>query len=182
MNRRIIILFVAAAMALPCLIFAQTERNQDVWEPFKFFVGRWEGQGEGKPGISKGKQEWQFVLRGKFLQVKNEARFEPQGKNLEGEIHEDLGFFSFDQIRKKFVFRQFHVEGFVNQYVLESMGDDNKTFIFVSEQIENIPPGWKARLIYKILNENEFQQTFDLSAPGKEFECYSKGVMKRKNV
>ena len=180
MKRRIIIFFIVAAMALPCLVFAQKERNQDVWEPFRFFVGRWEGQGEGKAGISKGKQEWQFVLRGKFLQVKNETSFEPQGKNLEGEIHEDFGFFSFDQIRRKHIFRQFHVEGFVNQYVLESMGDDNKTFIFVSEQIENIPLGWKARLSYKILNENEFQQTFDLQAPGKEFECYSKGILKRK--
>ena len=127
-------------------------------------------------------QEFEFVLGGKYLLVKNESRFEPQEKNAKGEVHQDWGFFSFDQMRKKYVLRQFHVEGFVNQYVCDGPGEDGKTFVFISEAMENIPPGWKARLTYRILSENEFEQTFDLAAAGKEMECYSKGVMKRKGA
>lgn len=115
-----------------------------------------------------------------YEDMKNRSVFESQERNPNGEIHEDWEFFSLDQIRKTFVLRQFHVEGFVNQYVLESLSEDGKSFVFVSEHIENIPRGFKARLTFKILSEDEFQQTFDLAGPGQEFACYSSGVMKRK--
>jgi len=114
------------------------------------------------------------------LKVTNKSIFEPQEKNPKGEIHEDFGFFSFDTIRKKFVFRQFHGEGFVNQYVLDSISDDKKTLTFVSELIENAPPGLKAKLSYTVLNDNEFQLSFELAFPGQEFACYSTGKLKRK--
>jgi len=57
---------------------------------------------------------------------------------------------------------------------------DGKTFVFVSEAIENIPAGWKARLTYRFLSPDEFEQTFDLASAEKDFECYSRGIMKRK--
>lgn len=38
-------------------------------------------------------------------------------KNKKGEIHEHLSFISYDKARKLLVLRQFHVEGFVNQFV-----------------------------------------------------------------
>ena len=162
--------------------FAQTEAKTDVWAPFKFFVGHWEGRGEGQGGVSTGVQEYRFILGGRYLLVTNEARFAPQEKNPKGEVHQDCGVLSFDQMRKKYVFRQFHSEGFVNQYVSDGPEPDGKTFVFVSEAIENIPPGFRARLTYKILNENEFQQTFDLAQSGQEFACYSQGIMKRKGT
>jgi hypothetical protein len=34
--------------------------------------------------------------------------------NKTGEIHEDMGMIGYDRARERFVFRQFHVEGFVN--------------------------------------------------------------------
>lgn len=36
---------------------------------------------------------------------------------------------------------------------------DGKTFVFVSEAIENIPAGFKARLTYRILDADSFEQT-----------------------
>jgi len=183
MSKKTISIIMVAVFIFPILILSQTQSPQpkepDVWAPFKYFVGKWQGQGEGKNGVSKGKQEYQFVLRGKFLQVKNEARFDPQEKNPKGELHEDMGLFSYDQARKSYVFRQFHVEGFVNQYICKKILDEGKTFIFASEQLENLPPEFRARLTYKILNPNEFQMTFDLAAPGKDFDCYSTGILKR---
>lgn len=165
---------------LPIIVFAQEEKKDDVWSPFKFFVGTWEGTGKGCPGTSKLKAEFKFVLNEKFLQIRGKAVFEPQEKNKKGEVHEDWGFVSYDGIRKKFVLRQFHVEGFVNQYILDSLSSDGKTFVFHSENIENIPPGWRAKSTYKILNENEFLQIFELAEPGKDFEVYSESHLKRK--
>jgi hypothetical protein len=75
-------------------------------------------------------------------------------------------------MREKYILREFHSEGFINQYVIDSLSADNKTMIFVSEAIENIPPGWRARLSFRIQNENEFHETFELAAPGKDFSIF----------
>ena len=86
--------------------------------------------------------------------MKNRSVYKPQEKNPKGETHEDWGFFSYDSARKRFVLRQFHVEGFVNQYSLEDASPDGKPMVLTSESIENIPPGWRARETYRILNDN----------------------------
>jgi len=172
--------FVFFIVLLPALLIAQAEKKQDVWESFKFFEGKWEGKGEGKSGISNVMHEFHFVLNGKYLRMETKAVFEPQEKNPKGEIHEDIGFFSYDRIREKYVFRQFHVEGFINQYTLDSISEDGKSFTFVSEQIENGPPGLRARLMFDILDDDDLRVSFHLAFPGREFDCYSINTLKRK--
>ena len=85
-----------------------------------------------------------------------------------------------NHFRKKFVFRQFHIEGFINQYVLEQISDDGKTLVFDSEQFENAPPGWKARITYKIVDDNNLEESFDLATPGKALQCYILNFLERK--
>ena len=69
------------------------------------------------------------------MQVRNESRFDPQEKNPKGERHEDWGFFSYDRLRKAYPVLQFHVEGFVNQYVCTGPAGDGKTFVFLTRAI-----------------------------------------------
>lgn len=176
MRKNIILLLVL----FPALLVAQVEKEQDVWEPVKFLIGEWEGRGEGKSGVSKVWKDWQFALNGKFLQMKTRAVFAPQEKNPKGETHEDLGYFSYDGARKTIVFRQFHVEGFIIQYVIESISSDGQTVIFASEQIENGPPGLVAKLIFKILDIDTVEERFELAFSGKEFDCYITNIIKRK--
>jgi hypothetical protein len=175
MRKAILIMFV-----LPALSFSQADKKPDVWEPLRFFVGSWEGSGKGQPGSSTIGRDYQFVLNGKFLQVKNKSTYSPQQANPKGEVHEDWGLFSYDRNRKLFVLRQFHLEGFVNQYVLDQPVSGAKALTFVSEGIENIPPGWRARETYRIVDANQFTETFELAAPGKQFELYTEGHFKRK--
>jgi nitrobindin-like protein len=167
-------------LSLAPTILAQTAQQPDVWEPLKYFVGSWEGTGKGQPGEAKVEREYQFVLKGKYLEAKNKSTYAPQEKNPKGEVHEDWGLFSYDRGRKQFVLRQFHVEGFVNQYKLDLSASDDKTLVFVTESIENIPAGWRAKESYRILNNDEFVEVFELAAPGKEFEVYSENRFKRK--
>jgi len=158
----------------------QTGKVQSTWEPLKVLVGSWEGTGKGQPGNSRVEREYQLVLGDKFLQVKNKSTYPPQKENPKGEVHEDWGLFSYDRTRKQFVLRQFHIEGFVNQYRLEKAASDAKSFVFVTESIENIAAGWRARESYKIVNANEFIETFELAEPGKDFEVYTETQFKRK--
>lgn len=172
--------FLLIILLLPVLLTAQTEKKQDIWESMKLFVGKWEGKGEGKSGVSKVTKDFQFVLNEKFLQLKTNAVFEPQEKNPKGEVHEDWGFFSFDQSRKKFVFRQFHVEAFIIQYILEEISNEGKTIVLKSEHIENGPPGLEAKLIYKFIDDDTLEEGFYLGFAGKDLDCYITNLLKRK--
>lgn len=169
-------------LVLPAVSFTQADKSKlpDPWTPLNFFVGSWEGAGKGKSGSSKIEREYQYVLNGKFLQSRNKSIYPPQKQNPKGEVHEDWGLFSYDRNRAQFILRQFHVEGFVTHYASERERSDGKTLRFLSESIENIGAGWRARETYRILNADEFIETFELSAPGKEFEVYTESHFKRK--
>jgi hypothetical protein len=161
------------------MIFPQSSAKNDSLAPVSFFVGHWQGTGVGEPGTSTVEREYQLVLGGKFLQAKNVSRWAPRDKTPMGEIHEDFGLIGYDKTRKTLVYRQFHVEGFVNQYAMEPILDP-KVLVFASEAIENIAPGWRARETYHILSGDEFEEVFELAAPGKAFELYSKSHLHRK--
>jgi len=167
-------------LLLPGILFAQTEEKKDVWEPFRFFVGSWEGASEGMSGSSKLDAHFKFVLNEKYLEARYKAVFPPNEKNPKGETHEDFGFISYDKFRKKFVYRQFNIEGYVNQYVLDSISPDGKTLVFITESVENLPAGWRARVTYNILNDSEFTETLDLAAPEQDFKVCVKSHLKRK--
>lgn len=63
---------------------------------------------------------------------------------------------------------------------MDSISPDQKTIVFVSERIENIPDGWRAKETYNLNGMNEFTETFELAEPGKAFDVYSKAILKRK--
>lgn len=163
----------------PTILVAQQEQKADLWKPLRFFEGTWEGTANGEPGSGAVKREYRFILRGKFLEARSTVTYSAQGKNTKGEVHEEFGLYGYDRSRKKFVLRQFHVEGFVNQYVLDSISTTGTTVVFLTESIENIPPGWKARETYHITGSDEFTETFELAEPGKGFSQYSQSHLKR---
>ena len=134
--------------------------------------GEWRGTGEGEPGASNVERSYRWVLGGRYLEVRNRSTYAPQPKNPKGEQHEDIGLVSYDKARKKLVFRQFHVEGFVNHYVLDSATPE--TFVFASEAIENIPPGFRARETLRFVGDGQLEETFEIAEPDKNFEIYSK--------
>jgi len=169
----ILILFV------PAMSHAQVSKQDSVWLPLKFMIGNWIGTSEGEPGKGTYERSYQIVLNKKFIEVKNKSTYPPSKDNPKGEVHEDRGFISYDKGRKTFVLRQFHIEGFVNQFHIESISPDGKTIVFISESIGNIPAGYRAKETYQIISENEFKETFELAEPGKDFDLYSKAVLKR---
>ena len=79
---------------------------------------------------------------------------------------------------KAFVLRQFHLEGFVNQYVSEPVREG--PLRFTSEAIENIRAGYRARETYTITGPDSFVERFELAEPGKDFELYSKTRFQRR--
>ena len=160
------------------VLCAQTTSAPDIWEPVRFLVGAWEGEVSGQPGNGKSLREYRFVLNKRYLEVRNKSTYPAQPKNPKGEVHEDWGMISYDRSRKKFVLRQFHIEGFVNQYAAEPVRDGG-VLTFHSEAIENIPPGFRARETYTIIGPNSFVERFEIAEPGKDFAVYCETRFRR---
>ena len=151
----------------------------DPWAPARFMIGRWQGTTQGEPGNGTVVRTYEFVLGNRFIHERNVSTYPPQDKNKNGEVHEHQSFLSYDRARKALVLRQFHTEGFVNQYAYPTTNAAATQLVFESEAFENLPSGWRAREIYDVLGPDEFTETFQLAEPGKDFQTYSKNHFKR---
>jgi hypothetical protein len=175
-------LFVLLAATLSSTVVrthAQSAAPADTLAPLARLVGDWTGTSEGQAGKGQVERQYERVLGSRFVQVRNRTNYPPQEKNPKGETHEDIGFFSFDSARKRGVFRQFHIEGFVNQYALEPSSTVDRV-VFSSESIENIPAGFRARETYVFSGRDQLEEIFEIAEPGKDFEVYSRSRLARR--
>ena len=149
--------------------FAQTKP----FDKISFIIGEWGGAGSGF-GTNKSKINSSFkpVMGGKYIEVINDSKFEPTEKNPEGEHHIDKGFISYDEMRHAIVFRQFNIEGYVNQYVLNEDLSTATKLVFETENIENFAPGGKARWTISKISDTEIETIFDVSFPNSEYTCF----------
>lgn len=148
---------VAVACSTPGLqaTTAPPSLNQRL-TPMSRFVGRWRGTGRGEPGNSVVERSYTPVLSSRFIEVRNTSTYAPQDANPKGEVHDDVGYLSFDNARKLFVLRQFHVEGFVSQYAATTPDFPGDRLVFASEAFENIPASMKARESYTFTSADTF--------------------------
>lgn len=146
----------------------------DPWAPVKGLAGDWTGKCEGEPGSGTAQRSYRFVLEGRYLQERNVSTYLARQAGKPGEVHEHMSMLSYDKLRKRLVLRQFHPEGFVNQYVLDESASGPRRLVFVSEAFENLDPRWKARETYELSAPDRFTETFEIAPPGKDFSVYSR--------
>lgn len=170
-------------IAISFFLFGVTLTSSSQVNPFHkldFLIGKWSGEGSGF-GNNKSiiESSFQYSMDGMYIEVMNDSKFEPTERKPEGEHHIDKGFISYDKSKKQIVFRQFNIEGFVNQYVLNDSLSSDSLIIFETEVIENFVPGGKARWTIRKLDDNQIKTTFDVSFPGKEYSCYGINILRR---
>jgi hypothetical protein len=145
----------------------------------RVFEGKWEGTITGRLGKQFSSREYQFVLDGTFLSQRDHSVYEAKSPDATPKVREDFGYFSYDTFLKKIVWRQFHGEGFVNEYRLESLSADCKFLEFITVRIENLAPEWRAKKSYRVLSADEIEETFSLAPPGKDFDVYTMAHLRR---
>ncbi len=160
-------------------IFLLAASDDPAWERLHYFEGRWRGDETGVAGHGVGDREYQLIMNGTYLVSMNKSTFKPQEQNPDGEVHEDWVIFSHDKSRG-IVARGFYIEEFVIQYVLDKVASSASVLVFASENIENGPPGMRARLTLTILNDKQFDETFEIAMPGKDFDLLLTNHWRRK--
>jgi hypothetical protein len=172
-------LILVACLAVSRGAHSQTpSASEDPWKAIRFLTGEWAGESEGEPGKGSVKRSYRFVLQDRFIHENNVSTYPPQPKNPKGEVHEHWSFFSYDRARRALILRQFHQEGFVNQFA-RSAGGSTSTLVFESEALENVPAGWRARETYEVVSPYEFVETFEIAPGNGPYEVYSKARFKR---
>ena len=170
--------WIAVAVVLsPIVAAGQAPAPRERLALLSPLIGKWTGTTEGEPGAGTVEREYQWILGSRFVELRNVSIYPPQAKNPKGERHEDRGIFSDDAARTTIVLRQFHGEGFVNQYVLDPASTPDR-LVFTTEAIENIPAGWRARETYAI-GADRLEETFELAEPGQAFAVYSRNRLTR---
>jgi hypothetical protein len=135
-------------------------------ERLDFLTGKWKGTSAGQSGDGVVERECARVLNARFIECSTTVTYAK-------EVHVERAIYSFDKQTKTLRMRQFHGEGFVNTY---TAGDG---LVFVTDAIENIPAGWRARESYEVLGPDSVRETFELAAPAKDFTRYSAGTLQR---
>lgn len=156
------------------LAFSDVSFSQaDVYARLDFLLGRWQGTGAGF-GNEKSKvhTEVKRIMDGRYIKIESSSVFAPTESKPKGEKHIDWGIVSFDKQRKKIVYRQFNIEGYVNQYILNEALSTETKLVFETEIIENFVPGGRARWTIIRQGDDEIETVFDVSFPGKKFACF----------
>jgi hypothetical protein len=142
-----------------------SQTNPDKWGPVRFLLGSWKGMGDDGSTVS---HHYEFVLQDKFIRSQTRSVAVPESGDLSGEIHEDVGYFSFDPDRNTIVFRQFLSEGFVNTYILDPQNASSDSLVLTSESCEGAGD-MRARLIIKAYSNDEYRMILELASSGKAF-------------
>lgn len=175
--KRMILTTLTVLLAL-ILSHGQTNR----FERLSFILGEWSGTGSGfgnKTSVIE--SSFQLVMEGKYIEVINDSRVEPTETKPDSKHHIDKGFISFDKNRNSIIFRQFNVEGYINQYLLVDSLSNESLLVFETEMIENFEPERKARWTIKKLSESQIETTFDVLFPDNENTCIGTNILQKKD-
>jgi len=150
--------------------------DDDAWEPFRFVIGDWVG--EGKEGQGTGHFSLTPDLGGKILLRRNHAEL-PAGNGRPAGVHEDLMviYKSSDGKSAKAIY--FDSEDHVINYTVIFPRNNRQTLVFISAADPGAP---RFRLIYQKEGEDRIAIKFEIAPPGKpeEFKTYLEGKARKK--
>jgi hypothetical protein len=154
--------------------FSVSVFSQNHFDKFDFLVGNWQGVETGVAGDGIGFRTYSYELNKNYIVQKNQSSFPKTEKKPKGEVHRDFGVISYNSNNSSIVFREFHVEGFTNIYVLDEGLSNESKFVFITREIENNPGNWIARVIIDKKSKAEFIEYFDIAMDGKNFTPFLK--------
>jgi len=157
------------------LLIATVSINaQNSFEQFDFLIGNWQGVETGVAGNGIGFRTYSYELNKNYIVQKNQSTFPISEKKPKGEVHRDFGVISYNSNDSSIVFRQFHVEGFTNIFVLDKKLSTDTKLVFITREIENNPGKWVAKSTITKISDTEFIDSFEIAMDGVNFTPFIK--------
>lgn len=163
-------------MSFLLVLIFQIGFGQTHLDMFNFLIGNWQGVETGVAGNGIGFRTYRYELGANYIFIENQSTFPKSETKPLGEVHRDKGIFSYNSNTSKVVLREFHVEGFVNIYELDTIQSTEEKFVFVTREIENNPGNWKAKLILTKNSEKQFTEEFLIAMDGENFKPFLKNT------
>jgi len=154
--------------------FCFSQQSSVQWDHWNWLLGKWQGEGEGKPGKGGGIFSFTFDLDKKIIIRKSHSEY-PASADKPEIIHEDLMIIYTDQTGHPSKAVYFDNEG---QSIRYTVSYTEKTIVFISDKIPNVP---LFRLTYSLLDKGYINTKFELSQDGEIFKTYIEGKSKKIN-
>ena len=136
-------------------------------------IGEWRGVGQGPVwGNASAERRYERILNDKYVYGFTRTVYPKQEKNENGELHDTVGYFSFDTHRDLLVFRELDNEGIVATYYFDADLSTDRRLVFEAKNSENVPLDWRARVTIEFVDSSEFHEYFELDTGKGEFELY----------
>ena len=145
----------------------------DLWANAQHLLGRWAGPATGRPGSGEQVREYRSILQGRFILGTDETRWVPTAREPAGLFHEDLAVLGWNEATGQLTMRSFHAEGFVHDYRCVEAAPDGSRLVFEADQVENGPPGMRARETLLFGGQDDLESTFEPAMSGGGFELYT---------
>ena len=156
-----------------------TAFSENPLKQFDFLIGGWQGVETGMAGNGIGFRTYEYALNNQYILANNTSTFPITEKKPHGEVHRDFGVFSYNSNTKSVILREFHIEGFANIHVLDTLLSTANKFVFITREIENNPGNWIARIIIEKVSDTEFVEYFDIAMDGKNYVPFLKNTWRK---
>ena len=159
-------------LLLLAALLAGTAIAADNWEPLRFLVGHWTGEGSGQPGSGGGAFSFEPDLQGKILVRKSYAEY-PPANGRPASRHDDLMVVYREEGSPQIRASYFDNEGHVIQYTVTPAPG---AVVFESG---GPPAGPRYRLTYTDAGTDKMALRFEIAPPGKAYFTYLEGSAHR---
>src|SRR6185369_15387659 len=134
MNKTVLLVACTFLLIAPARAQHSNELN---WDPFRFLLGDWVGEGSGKPGEATGGFSFSFDLEKKILVRRNSANY-PAAKDKPAYSHTDLMIIYQEAASNVTRAIYFDNEGHIINYAA-AFSKDNSRLVFTSEPSASAP-------------------------------------------
>ncbi len=173
------VMLYAALFLVVRSVTPQESKLDPVWEPLRFLLGDWTGEGSGEPGQGSGSFSFRLELAQNILVRRNRADY-PAKQGRPAFSHEDLMVVHKDPGTGRLQAIYFDGEGHVIHYGVH-VSEDGKTVQFRSEVSDKTP---QYRLTYAKSGNDTVRLKFEIAPAGKpeSFSTYIEARARRSPV